>query len=160
MVEAEEQEAEREARHLHRADRPPTPARIAVACSRGADDRERATAHDAKYPAASGIPASAAPLAPGNDITASVWPAKLCRRSTMNQPATAAMSATIVPASSAFDHEREQPQLVEVRDRVEGEVGVHACWCACRSPWWAGASGEPTTTSRPSDVRSTSTGTP
>jgi hypothetical protein len=31
-----------------------------------------------------------------------VWPAKLWRRSTMYQPATAASTATLVPASSAL----------------------------------------------------------
>ena len=45
---------------------------------------------------------SAAPLAPGKDMSESVWPANVCCRSTMNQPATDAISATIVPASSAL----------------------------------------------------------
>jgi hypothetical protein len=49
-----------------------------------------------------GSPASAAPVAPGKAITDSVWPAKLCRRSTMYQPTTAASTATIVAASSAL----------------------------------------------------------
>src|SRR3989442_12038871 len=31
-----------------------------------------------------------------------VWPAKVCRRRTMNQPMTPAITATIVPASSAL----------------------------------------------------------
>src|SRR6516225_5116436 len=45
---------------------------------------------------------SAAPAAPGNAMTDRVWPVKLWRRSTMYQPATAASTATIVPASSAL----------------------------------------------------------
>src|SRR5207237_5615973 len=39
-------------------------------------------------------------------MTESVWPAKVCRRSTMNQPVTPAITATIVPASSALTMNR------------------------------------------------------
>jgi hypothetical protein len=39
-----------------------------------------------------------AQAAPGNDTTARVWPAKLCRRSTINHPMAPAMTATMVPA--------------------------------------------------------------
>ena len=42
-----------------------------------------------------------APAAPGKAITESVWPAKVWRRSTMNQPIAPAITATIAPASSA-----------------------------------------------------------
>src|SRR5689334_3670309 len=48
-----------------------------------------------------GRPASVAPAAPGKAMTESVCPAKVCRRSTMNQPIAPAITATIVPASSA-----------------------------------------------------------
>ena len=34
-------------------------------------------------------------------MTASVWPAKVCWRNTMNQPIAPAITATIAPASSA-----------------------------------------------------------
>ena len=35
-------------------------------------------------------------------MSESVWPANVCRRSTMNHPVIPAMTATIVPASSAL----------------------------------------------------------
>src|SRR5205807_4817528 len=55
------------------------------------------------------------------------------------------------------DHEREGQQLVHVVDRIPGQRrGAHS-W---RPPWWWGASGWPTTTRRPSVVRSTSIGAP
>src|SRR5690242_6663027 len=43
-----------------------------------------------------------APAAPGKPTTARVWPANVSLRSTMNQPATAATTATTVPARSAL----------------------------------------------------------
>src|SRR5579864_8834956 len=48
-----------------------------------------------------GTPARLAADAPVNAVTDSVWPANVWRRSTMNQPITPAMTATIVPAASA-----------------------------------------------------------
>src|SRR5579872_1211960 len=48
-----------------------------------------------------GMPARPAADAPVNAVTDSVCPANVCRRSTMNQPTTPAMTATIVPAASA-----------------------------------------------------------
>src|SRR5438067_2118277 len=49
-----------------------------------------------------GSPARLAAAAPGNATIESVCPAKVCRRSTMNQPVTPARTATIVPASRAL----------------------------------------------------------
>src|SRR5579864_4522263 len=48
-----------------------------------------------------GTPARLAADAPVNAVTDSVCPANVWRRSTMNQPITPAMTATIVPAASA-----------------------------------------------------------
>src|SRR5882757_5905014 len=55
-----------------------------------------------KYPADALTPISVAPAAPGNPTTDSVCPAKLCRRSTMNQPTQPASTATIAPARNAL----------------------------------------------------------
>src|SRR5205085_170070 len=54
------------------------------------------------------------------------------------------------------DHVRVRPHVLDVQEQVPREVH-HATW---RSVWWAGASGWPTTTSRPSEAVSTSTGVP
>src|SRR5919108_476670 len=43
-----------------------------------------------------------AAAAPGKATIESVWPAKVCWRTTMNQPTMAAVTATIVPASRAL----------------------------------------------------------
>src|SRR2546429_1236639 len=48
------------------------------------------------------MPASAAALAPGKAIIESVWPAKVSPRSTISQPTTPDMTATMLPASSAL----------------------------------------------------------
>ena len=59
-------------------------------------------------------------------------------------------------------HERELEELAYVADQVPAQLGMRGGqhqW-AWRSVWWAGASGWPTTTSRPSDVDSTSMGVP
>src|SRR5437879_3287642 len=59
----------------------------------------------------------------------SVCPAKVCRRSTMNQPVTPAMTATIVPASSALTMNGKET----------------SCWRSLigfqESPWKMAASG-------------------
>src|SRR5437879_4444018 len=55
-----------------------------------------------KYPADALTPIRVAPAAPGNPTTDSVCPAKLCRRSTMNQPTQPASTATIAPARNAL----------------------------------------------------------
>src|SRR5205085_1148135 len=70
-----------------------------------------------------------AAAAPGKAITESVCPAKVCRRRTMNQPVTPAMTATIVPASSALTMK-----------------GYAKSWCMSvsgfqESPWNTAASG-------------------
>ena len=49
---------------------------------------------------------SAAPAAPGKPTTARVCPAKVWRRSTMNQPMGPATSATMVPAARALTMKR------------------------------------------------------
>jgi len=57
------------------------------------------------------------------------------------------------------DHEREVQRLTHVGHQVPGELGIGSGdhrWC--RSAWTAGLSGCPTTTRRPSEVESTSTG--
>src|SRR6266545_4886669 len=48
------------------------------------------------------MPSHTAAAAPGKPTRARVWPAKLCRRSTMNQPTRAASTATMVPARNAL----------------------------------------------------------
>src|SRR5258708_39077998 len=54
------------------------------------------------YQAMAESPSQIAPAAPGKPTTASVCPANVSRRNTMNQPTTAATTATIVPARSAL----------------------------------------------------------
>ncbi len=103
MVEAQEEESERETADLHAADDRRFLRAVATVGSAGARrDRERGRGTGAEVPGRKRQPGECGPAAPGNDITASVWPAKLWRRSTMNQPATPAIRATIVPASSAW----------------------------------------------------------
>ena len=58
--------------------------------------------HTVKYPHAAGTPMRLAPAAPGKAMSDSVCPANACRRRTMNQPTTAAITATAVPATSAL----------------------------------------------------------
>src|SRR6476469_2825494 len=48
------------------------------------------------------MPSKAAALAPGNDISDSVWPAKASRRTSITHPASPAATATIEPAASAL----------------------------------------------------------
>src|SRR5262249_37628014 len=74
------------------------------------------------------------------------------------------------PGPQGVHHEVLGKQLANVAAEVPAQAvgsghGVredtgHHGWEAWRSLWWAGASGWPTTTSRPSDVRSTSMGVP
>ena len=101
-VEADEQEAERRARTPARCRSPPIPASVAAG-----SPRREATA-SASAPRAQNAEVAdrerepgerCAAAAPGKAITARVWPAKVWRRSTMNQPTRRASTATIVPAS-------------------------------------------------------------
>ena len=68
------------------------------------------------------------------------------------------------PRLQRVDHERVREQRAEIVDGVGGEGRDHRRrrrWAQLwRWPWWWGASGWPTTTSRPSEVRSTSTWVP
>src|SRR5581483_10820386 len=61
-----------------------------------------AATQNPKYPYPDATPSSTAPAAPGNPAREMVCPAKLWRRSTMNQPTTPAVTAMIVPARYAF----------------------------------------------------------
>src|SRR5581483_2908689 len=71
---------------------------------RGPDAAASASAprpHTPKEPTVTGTLARPAADAPVKAVTESVCPANVCRRRTMNQPITPAMTATAVPASSA-----------------------------------------------------------
>ena len=70
-----------------------------------------AAMQNAKYPRLALTPISTAPAAPGNPTTARVWPAKVWRRSTMNQPIGAATTATIGAGHEGVDHEPVLEQL-------------------------------------------------
>ena len=51
----------------------------------------------------------------------SVWPAKVCRRSTMNQPDGGGDDRDRGPGAERVDHEVELEQLREVARQVPGE---------------------------------------
>ena len=99
--------------------------------------------------------AAARRRAPGNAITESVWPAKRLAAQDHEPADDAGHDGDDRPRLERVDHERVGGQLVEVGDRARATSrrdGDRASRCAWRSVWWAGASGRPTTTSRPSEV--------
>ena len=101
VVEGDEQKAAGEGERLHRADHRRLLAEAAhggAAARREGDDQGGGQA-EAVVAEADAHPEQVAAAAPGKATTESVWPAKVWRRSTMNQPTSAAITATIVPAS-------------------------------------------------------------
>ena len=161
MVEADEQEPERERERLQRADRGRLGAEAAPRARRAAASASAPSPQKPKYPSASGTPASAGRGRAGERDHRERVPGERLPAQHHEPAGDAGHDGDDRPRLERVHHERVREELLHVVDRVPrqpGEDGGQA-W-ACRSPCTNGASGCPTTTSRPSEARSTSIGTP
>ena len=90
---------------------------------------------NAKKPTLALRPSQIAADAPGNATMPSVWPAKVWRRSTMNQPTAAAAIATAVPARNALTMKWNSNSCVKSAPRFQVRFAPLSASTVRPDPW-------------------------